>query len=84
MATKRTTFAKTQRERDKKAKAEAKRERRATRSEEEPEVVEGRTDDPDRIMLELAQLHERYDSGLVSLDDFVLRREELQSKMVIR
>ena len=84
MATKRTTFAKTQRERDKKAKAEAKREKRLTRSEEEPEVDTGHQDDPQRVMLELAQLHERYESGLVSLDDFVARREELQSRMVIR
>lgn len=92
MPTRRTTFSKTQRERDKRAKAAAKRERRAERSEEEePDATESGAAgagtapkvDEERVMAELAELHSRYDAGLMSMDDFLARRDELLSRLVI-
>ena len=81
MATKRTTFSKTQRERDKRAKAAAKRERRESRAEEPAEAPLPM--DENRVMAELTALNERYESGAISLDEFVARREELSSKLVM-
>ena len=81
MATRRTTFSKTQRERDKRAKAAAKRERRESRSDEPVEAAPAV--DENRVMAELTALNERYESGQISLDDFVARREELSSKLIL-
>jgi hypothetical protein len=81
MATKRTTFSKTQRERDKRAKAAAERERRESRAEEPTEAPLPM--DENRVMAELTALNQRYESGAISLDEFVARREELSSKLVM-
>ena len=80
MATRRTTFSKTQRERDKRAKAAAKRERRAASGTDEdaPPAVEV---DHEAVAAELASLHQRYDDGRIQLDDFVARRDELLSRL---
>jgi hypothetical protein len=80
MATKRTTFTKTQRERDKRAKAAAKEERRQSRVKEPVEVVIAA--DEDQVMADLATLHERYNAGVVSLDEFLIRRDELLAHLV--
>jgi hypothetical protein len=81
MATRRTTFSKTQRERDKREKAAAKRERRASLSAEEAEEVPPQ--DPDDIMSQLAALHLRYEEGTIQLDEFAARQEELRSRLAI-
>lgn len=82
MATRRTTFSKTQRERDKRAKAAAKRERRVARAEEQPTDAPAAQDE-NRVMAELTALNERYERGEISLDDFVARREELSARLII-
>ena len=81
MATRRTTFSKTQRERDKRAKAAAKRERRVARAEEPADAPAAQ--DENRVMAELTALNERYERGEISLDDFVARREELSARLII-
>ncbi len=82
MATRRTTFSKTQRERAKVAKAEAKRERRASIRAAEPVRVE-KTDEQDQVIAQIAALHEQYEGGRMSLDDFVAKRDELLARIVI-
>lgn len=82
MATRRPTFTKTQRERDKRAKAAAKRERRLSAQPEEP-VENTIVADEHRVIEELALLHERYESGAVPLDEFLARRQELLARLVI-
>lgn len=82
MGTTRSTFSKTQRERDKRAKAAAKRERRLSTRTEEP-VAHATVPDEHRVIEELDLLHKRYESGGLSLDDFLARREELLARLVI-
>jgi hypothetical protein len=83
MATKRATFTKIQRERDKRAKADAKRERRASLRAVKPlEATIG--EDQHQVIEEIALLHERYEGGRISLDDFLVRRDELLARLVIR
>ncbi|MDQ4132524.1 MAG: hypothetical protein M3179_04790 [Actinomycetota bacterium] len=81
MATRRTTFSKTQRERDKREKAAAKRERRASLAAEAAEPTP--QEDPDTIIAQLAALHLRYEEGTIALDEFAARQEELRSKLSI-
>jgi len=88
MAKSRATFGKLQRERDKKAKAAAKRERRITRPDEEAEgdaaaeqAAPPREYDEGRLLDALAALHESYEAGTVSTDEFETRREELTSRL---
>lgn len=85
MGKRRATFGKLQRERDKKAKAADKRERRATRGEEvDPEVVDEEPQkdyDEGHLLAALAALHQSYDAGTVSTDEFETRREELTSRL---
>ncbi len=83
MATRRTTFSKTQREQAKVAKAAAKRERRASIRAAEP-VETGKVGEEHHVIEEIAALHERYESGRISLDDFVAKRDELLARIVIR
>lgn len=84
MAKKRTTFGKLQRERDKQQKQMAKRDRRINRddtveaADEEP-VVEY---DEAQTLAALAALHEAYDDGRMSLEDFEARRDELRERLV--
>lgn len=81
MATRRTTFSKTQRERDKREKAAAKRERRASLAAEAAEPPP--QEDPEAIIAQLAALHLRYEEGTIALDEFAARQEELRSKLSI-
>jgi hypothetical protein len=81
----RTTFGKLQRERDKKAKALEKAEKKAARVEEqadaEPEVQPAT--DQQAILEALAELHQRFEDGAVSIDDFEERRDQLTSKLSV-
>jgi hypothetical protein len=81
----RTTFGKLQRERDKKAKAIEKAEKKAARVEEqadaEPEVQPAT--DQQAILEALAELHQRFEDGAVSIDDFEERRDQLTSKLSV-
>lgn len=85
MATRRTTFSKTQRERDKREKAAAKRERRANAAAESAssETMALTPEDHDAIVAQLAALHVRYEEGRIALDEFAARQEELRSKLSI-
>ena len=81
----RTTFGKLQRERDKKAKALEKAEKKAARVEEqadaEPEVQPAT--DQGAILEALAELHQRFEDGAVSIDDFEERRDALTSRLSV-
>ena len=87
MGKSRATFGKLQRERDKKAKAADKRERRLTRPDEE--AIEdpatngqpSREYDESRLLEALAALHQSFEAGTVSPDEFEARREELTSRI---
>ena len=93
MATRRTTFEKLQRERDKKAKAAAKRERRQEKN-AEPEDGEGGaameldgdtlTDTavrpnmtPTEILAEMEVAHEQFKAGRITSEEFEERKTEL-------
>lgn len=85
MAKKRTTFGKLQRERDKQQKQMAKRDRRINRDDD---VVDDDTDEPTaqydeaQTLAALAALHEAFDDGRISLDDFEAQRDELRQRLV--
>lgn len=85
MATKRTTFGKLQRERDKREKQQAKRDKRAAASSEErpPAPEQTSAQEQERIIEQLAELHQRYDDGAISLEDFELRRDELRQRLQV-
>ena len=83
MATRRTTFSKTQRERDKREKAAAKRERRANLAAEAETAEPTPQEDPETIIAQLAALHLRYEEGRIALDEFAARQEELRSRLAI-
>lgn len=87
MAKKRTTFGKLQRERDKQQKQMAKRDRRINRDDDVAEDEAG-TDAPEvkydeaQTLAALAALHEAFDDGRISLDDFEAQRDELRQRLV--
>ncbi|HET7653193.1 MAG TPA: hypothetical protein VFK42_09155 [Acidimicrobiales bacterium] len=86
MAKKRTTFGKLQRERDKQQKQMAKRDRRINRDdvpgEDETEEAPAVQYDEAQTLAALAALHEAYDDGRISLDDFEAQRDELRQRLV--
>ena len=85
MAKSRSTFAKIQRERAKQEKQAAKRDRRISGADEvdtdDEEALPAL--DPASIAAGLATLHEQYDNGELSLDEFEARRAELQSRLMV-
>ena len=86
MAKSRSTFGKIQRERAKQEKAAAKRDRRINGPEDigEPEDDAGLPGLSQTAVAEgLARLHEAYENGELSLDDFDAKREELQSRLIV-
>lgn len=86
MSKQRATFGKLQRERDKQAKAAAKRDRRATRMEEQAvdgDVVDGPPTDQGAVLAALATLHEIYEDGGMSTEDFESQRDELRARLVV-
>lgn len=83
MGTRRSTFGKLQRERDKKAKAVAKQERRTAAQADRPESIPLDEAEEQRLMTALADLHRDFEAGIVSLTDFETRRDEIRSRMEI-
>lgn len=90
MASQRTTFDKLQRERAKKAKAAAKRERRQQRSEDRrddettdlgPPLAEGELPSAQELMARIEALHQRYEKGTVTFEDFEEQRAELYEQL---
>lgn len=86
MARRRTTFGKLQRDLEKQAKAKAKIERRQARAAEQSESDAedpGAGDDQEKILADLAALHQAFDDGKISLEDFEAKKEELTSRLRI-
>lgn len=81
MGKRQTTFAKQQRERDKRAKAAAKAERKAEREQFGTELVAPA--DQASIIEDLDRLHSDFDAGRVSADDFEKRRAELLDRLTV-
>ena len=86
-----STFGKRQREQDKRAKAEAKRQRRqrggdSDASEQPPVEADsssserGSTDD---VLNKIADLHQQYEAGTLSFDEFETTKAELLAQIVI-
>ena len=84
MSKQRATFGKRQRELDKQAKAAAKRERRASRADQD-QALPGPTsaDDQERVLTDLADLHQSYEAGELGLEEFETRRDELRAGLRI-
>ena len=85
VAQQRSTFAKLQRERDKKEKATNKAQRRAQQSTAVPEAAPA-THDPEHeanVLAGLAALHAAYEEGTVSMDEFEDRRDQLRKQLQI-
>ena len=88
MATRRTTSSKRERERSKQAKAAAKRERRQSKGEDEdgtegPEFDEN-TATTDELIERIAAMHEQYDAGEISFEDFDEEKTELMALLTAR
>jgi hypothetical protein len=87
MATRRTTSNKRERERSKQAKATAKRERRLDKSpDENEEVVEfdENSATTDELIERIAAMHEKYDDGQMSFEDFDEEKTELMALLTAR
>lgn len=84
MAKQRSTFAKLQRDLDKKAKTAAKAERRANKSTEpEEDAPQVELLDESVVMEEMAKLQVALEEGTLSMDEFQSRREALTSRLQI-
>ena len=88
MAQQRSTFAKLQREREKKEKAVAKAGRRAEKAAAAAEAGEPSTAAPSRdneasILAALAELHAAFENGSVSSDEFEDRRDQLRQQLQV-
>ena len=84
MATRRSTFGKQDRERQKKARAAEKRERRHDRSpredsDDEPTVTTDAT--PDQLLREIEVLHARFDAKAIDFETFEERKLELFNQL---
>ncbi|MBW3556230.1 MAG: hypothetical protein KY454_04730 [Actinobacteria bacterium] len=92
MGTQRTSFAKLQRDQAKKAKADAKRTRRQDRGSDSPVAEEavldlsgdkgGPVSASDLLQL-VETLHQRFESGAVSYEEFEETKAELLSRLPI-
>jgi hypothetical protein len=90
MARARSTFGKLQRDQAKKDRARAKMDDRQSRREDKASGeldgdngTSGEVVDQTRLLEQFAALHEDLADGLISLDDFEVRQEELRAKMVV-
>jgi hypothetical protein len=83
MARSRSTFGKMQREQEKRSRARAKQEKRFAKREDQPDDEAGPAivEDQASVLEALAQLHEDFADGRISLDDFEERQEELRSSI---
>jgi hypothetical protein len=88
MATRRTTSNKRERERSKQAKAAAKRERRLDKSPDEDgeDAVEfdENSATTDELIERIAAMHEKYDDGQMSFEDFDEEKTELMALLTAR
>ena len=90
-----STFGKRQREQDKKAKAEAKRQRRqsgggdsdhtdaAESPAPRPDGPGGERDSGDDVLAMIADVHERYEAGTLSFEEFETAKAELLARIVV-
>lgn len=85
MAQQRSTFAKLQREREKKEKAVAKASRRAEKATAaaETSTAAPSPDNEANILAALAELHAAYEEGSVSSDEFEDRRDQLRQQLQV-
>jgi hypothetical protein len=88
MATRRTTSNKRERERSKQAKAAAKRERRLDKSpdDETEDVIEfdENSATTDELIERIAAMHEKYDDGQMTFEDFDEEKSELMALLTAR
>ena len=88
MATRRTTSNKRERERSKQAKAAAKRERRLDKSpdDESEDAVEfdENSATTDELIERIAAMHEKYDDGQMTFEDFDEEKSELMALLTAR
>ena len=91
MGGQRTSFSKLQRDRDKKAKAAAKREKRQERSAgtEGDDVVDVLVDDgkselsADDLLKLIESIHQRYDAGTMTLEEFEEQKVDLLGRLPV-
>ena len=91
MGGQRTSFSKLQRDRDKKAKAAAKREKRQERSAGgEDAAVDVLVDDDgkselsaDDLLKLIESIHQRYDAGTMTLEEFEEQKVDLLSRLPV-
>jgi hypothetical protein len=88
MATRRTTSNKRERERSKQAKAAAKRERRLDKSPDDDgeDAVEfdENSATTDELIERIAAMHEKYDDGQMTFEDFDEEKTELMALLTAR
>jgi hypothetical protein len=88
MATRRTTSNKRERERSKQAKAAAKRERRLDKSpdDETEDAIEfdENSATTDELIERIAAMHEKYDDGQMTFEDFDEEKSELMALLTAR
>jgi hypothetical protein len=92
MAGQRTSFGKLQRDRAKKEKAAAKRERRQERG-ADPERPDASPDpapggpggelSADELLARIESIHQRFDAGMISYDDFEQEKDDLLGRLQI-
>jgi hypothetical protein len=86
----RATFGKREREQTKKAKAEAKRQRRQKSIEsnpgeqpcDPPVPIPGR-DSANELLSMIADLHQRYEAGQLSFEEFETTKADLLARLVV-
>jgi hypothetical protein len=89
MATRRTSFAKLQRDRDKKARAAAKQERRQERQSEvdTDEVQEDTSPEGElsaaQLLVEVERLHKDFDDKKIDFETFEERKADLLSRIPV-
>jgi hypothetical protein len=92
MGGQRTSFSKLQRDRDKKAKAAAKREKRAERSaggggDDAVDVLvedDGKSElSADDLLKLIESIHQRYDAGKMTLEEFEEQKVDLLSRLPV-
>ncbi len=93
MGGQRTSFSKLQRDRDKKAKAAAKREKRQERSagtDADEVVVDVMVDDDgkselsaDDLLKLIESIHQRYDAGTMTLEEFEEQKVDLLGRLPV-
>jgi hypothetical protein len=89
MATRRTSFAKLQRDRDKKARAAAKQERRQERQSEAETAEETEAPSAEgelsaaQLLVEVERLHKEFDDKKIDFETFEERKADLLSRIPV-